>query len=116
MSTSYMRRLIGGETPSIDEWNEHLIAFHSRFENATSGPLSLMRTTEGETSYQILTRRVAEVAPAARAVLDIGCGDGLLLRKVRRAYSYPVELVGIDLCQVELDRARGMLDGATFVC
>jgi len=116
MSTAYLRRLIDGETPSVDEWNAHLIAFHERYENATSGPLSLMRTSTGETSYHIVARRTLELVPAAHAVLDIGCGDGLLLRRFKRTSAHPLELVGIDLCEAELERARAMLDGATFLC
>jgi SAM-dependent methyltransferase len=116
VSTAYLQRVLNGTTPSAQEWNEHLIAFHAHFENATSGPLSLMRTTNGETSYQFLARRTMELAPAARAILDIGCGDGLLLRKLKRASAYPLELVGVDLSEAEIERARSMLDGATFVC
>jgi SAM-dependent methyltransferase len=116
MSTNYLRRLINGDAPSIEDWHAHLIAFHEHFENATSGPMSLMRSPAGETSYAIVSRRTYELAPAARAVLDIGCGDGLLLRKLKRVYPQPVELTGVDLCQAELDRATAMLDSATFVC
>jgi SAM-dependent methyltransferase len=107
---------MAGETPSVEEWNEHLIAFHERYENATSGPMSLMRSAEGETSYQIVARRAFELLPGARAVLDIGCGDGLLLRRIKQTYDRELELVGIDLCAIELERGRAMLGEATFVC
>lgn len=116
MSTNYLRRLMNGEAPSVEDWNAHLVAFHEHFENATSGPMSLMRSQAGETSYAIVARRTHELVPGAKAVLDVGCGDGLLLRKLKRLYAHPIELAGIDLCQAELDRAHAMLDAATFIC
>jgi SAM-dependent methyltransferase len=116
VSTNYLRRAMNGEAPSVEDWNEHLVAFHEHFENATSGPMSLMRSPIGETSYAIVARRTYECVPAARAILDLGCGDGLLLRKLKRTYPQQVELAGIDLCQAEIDRAHAMLDAATFIC
>jgi SAM-dependent methyltransferase len=116
MSTTYLRRVFAGDVPTPDEWNEHLIAFHGHFENVTCGPMSVMRSDAGETSYQVLARRAHELAPGAGAVLDIGCGEGLLLRKLRRLYGERTELAGIDLSEAEIGRARAMLDHATFIC
>ncbi len=116
MSTAYLRRLINGEMPTIDEWNDHLIAFHTQYESATTGSMSLMHTAGGETSYHLLARRTQELAADASAILDIGCGAGLLLQRLMGAYGRPLELVGIDLCQAEIDRGRATLENATFVC
>lgn len=116
MTTAYLRRILNGETPSAQEWNDHLIAFNARFDGITSGTIAAMRTEAGETSYQVLARRTLETVPDARAILDIGCGDGFLMRKLKQMSGRPLELVGIDLSQAAIDLAASLLPEAMFVC
>ncbi len=112
--TPYLARVIAGEVPTADEWNDHLLAFHHRYDDVTSGVVSLFRTSEGETSYQVLARRVRELAPDARDVLDIGCGDGTLLVALAREYGAGLILHGVDLSPDEIDRARKRIPAATL--
>ena len=116
MSTTYLQRIVKGMATTPQEWNEHLVTFHRRFENATCGPFSLMRTAHGETSYQVLARRTLEMVPNAQSILDLGCGEGFLLRKLRRLRGPRAELVGIDLSDAEIERARALNDDITFIC
>jgi ubiquinone/menaquinone biosynthesis C-methylase UbiE len=54
--------------------------------------------------HQTTLQLAQQLLPAARRVLDVGCGTGRLLRQARRRYR-SAELVGVDL-------ARGMLAAA----
>lgn len=52
------------------------------------------------------------VAPGS-AVLDLGCGCGV---PVARRLSGRYVVTGVDLSPVQIDRARDLVPGATFVC
>jgi SAM-dependent methyltransferase len=58
---------------------------------------------------ELLETRVA----AGGAVLDLGCGCGVpVARRLARRY----RVTGIDLSPVQIDRARELVPGATFIC
>jgi SAM-dependent methyltransferase len=47
------------------------------------------------------------------SVLDLGCGCGVpVARRLARRYS----VLGVDLSPVQIERARGLVPGATFIC
>ena len=75
-----------------------------------------MRTPRGLSSYQLFAERIHELAPNARAILEVGCGDGLLLRRLWALYHSKIELVGVDLSEAELDRARRLFGEADYIC
>jgi len=54
----------------------------------------------------------ARVRPPAK-VLDLGCGCGV---PVARRLAPRYEVTGVDLSPVQIDRARALVPGATFVC
>jgi ubiquinone/menaquinone biosynthesis C-methylase UbiE len=110
--TRYLERLLAGETPTADDWNQHLLAFHAAFEDTTSGPLSKLRTAGGETSYEFTARRIRELAPNATSILEVGCGDGALLAELSRRFGSATPLTGIDLSNDEVARARGKVPSA----
>jgi SAM-dependent methyltransferase len=112
--TRYLTRAIAGEVPTADEWDDHLIAFHRIYDDVTSSAISLFRTSGGETSYEFLARRVRELAPEARDILDVGCGDGTLLARIAHEYGNGVALYGVDLSPDEIDRARSRLPAASL--
>lgn len=58
---------------------------------------------------ELIEKRVAADAP----VLDLGCGCGVPLAR-RLADRYRV--TGVDLSPVQIERARELVPGATFVC
>lgn len=59
-----------------------------------------------------LRRLARRVEPGAR-VLDLGCGNGIpVTRELARAYV----TTGVDLSPVQVERARALVPGATFVC
>ncbi|MHA7133247.1 class I SAM-dependent methyltransferase [Oerskovia turbata] len=56
--------------------------------------------------FPVLTRLVG---PGTRSALDVGCGEGLLTRRLRAAGAQRV--VGIDLDPEQVERARAAADG-----
>lgn len=50
----------------------------------------------------------------ARSVLDVGCGDGGVLRDLARLGASPERLAGVDLLPERIDRARELTVGARF--
>jgi len=78
-----------------------LLDYHTQNPGVTEATLGALTTSDGRTSYDLL----AEHVPAgARVVLDLGCGNGPLLR---RLLARPIErMIGIDLCAADLDLAR----------
>jgi SAM-dependent methyltransferase len=64
-------------------------------------------------AYAHWLRRFITLVPAGGAVLDLGCGNGL---PVARALAESHRVTGIDLSPVQIERARALVPGATFVC
>src|SRR6266849_3578706 len=58
---------------------------------------------------EILEQRVS----VGSSVLDLGCGCGVpVARRLARRYA----VTGVDLSPVQIERARALVPGATFVC
>ena len=112
----YLERALSGETATSQEWNDHLIAFHREYSGVTEDLLLQMETPGGETSYDVLASRIKALAPGAKAVLDIGCGNGVLLARIAERFGREIALTGIDLSEPDIARARKRLPGATFLC
>lgn len=80
---------------------EAIQRFHDRYPGAASQVFGDTRTEDGRSSYDL----VAGALPStARRILELGCGDGLLLSMLPDR-----ERTGLDLNQAELDVARGRL-------
>jgi SAM-dependent methyltransferase len=111
--TRYLERALAGETPSVAEWNEHLVAYHREHTGRAEDWIWHASTAGGETSMDVLIRRIVEAAPHARDFLDIGCGDGLLLERIPALYGVePASLTGIDLSAAQIEAARSRLPSA----
>jgi trans-aconitate methyltransferase len=113
--TRYLSRVIAGDAPTVEEWNEHLISFHRVYSDATDGWVSLLRTAEDKTSYDVLTAHLKALLPQARSILDIGCGDGALLVRLANAFGPDVALTGIDLSEEQVARTAAKLPNATLL-
>ncbi|MFF9124481.1 class I SAM-dependent methyltransferase [Streptomyces sp. NPDC014889] len=77
-----------------------LKAFHAEHPAVTADAFVAGRAPDGRSSYQILSDRVA----GARRVLDLGCGDGVLLDLLARTGGR--RLAGVDLSPEALALAR----------
>lgn len=82
---------------------EFLRTFHAAHPAVTTQAMAHGRAEDGRSGYQILRDRVS----GCGRVLDLGCGDGLLLELLaEREGGAPRELAGLDLSAEELALAR----------
>jgi len=88
-----------------------LRAFHAERPAVTADAFGGALSSDGRSSYEILCGRVA----GSRRVLDLGCGDGLLLELLARTEGR--QLAGVDLSPeaVALARRRPGLSGTTLL-
>ncbi|MYR57178.1 methyltransferase domain-containing protein, partial [Streptomyces sp. SID625] len=77
--------------PSAAEQEEFLRSFHAEHPAVTGDALGGGRAPDGRSSYAILADQVA----GRRRVLDLGCGDGVLLELLATAPGR--RLAGVDL-------------------
>ncbi|XXT14725.1 class I SAM-dependent methyltransferase [Sorangium sp. So ce429] len=77
-----------------------LLDFHRSHAGATSEFFGPARTPEGGDSYDRLAALVPEGDEAV--VLDLGCGDGLLLERIRQRRGSCARLIGLDMSADEL--------------
>lgn len=80
--------------------------FHERVLGSTPTAFGAMKT-EGPSGYERLLAQLAILPPQA-TLLDLACGDGELLVRAGRLRP-DLHLIGIDLYQAELQRARPRL-------
>ena len=113
--TPYLDRALAGETATAQEWNDHMIAFHRVWGRWAENLICEMQTAGGETSYDLLVSSINALSPQAKAILDIGCGDGTLLVRITKLFSPDVALTGIDLVESDIAYARERLPAATFL-
>jgi len=85
-----------------------LRAFHARHAGATAQTLGSGRTRHGLSSYDLLAR-VVPPSPAPVTVVDLACGDGYLLERLRQRDLPNARLIGIDMSPEELTAARRRL-------
>jgi SAM-dependent methyltransferase len=71
------------------------------------------RTSESTENYPAWIAELAEILPAGARVLDLGCGNGLPASQLLGARGFDV--LGIDISEVQIERARGLVPDATFV-
>ncbi|MFI5899742.1 class I SAM-dependent methyltransferase [Streptomyces cyaneofuscatus] len=88
-----------------------LRAFHAEHPAVTADAFGRARTADGRSSYEILCDRVA----GSRRVLDLGCGDGLLLELLARTEGRLIAGVDLSPEAVALARRRPGLGGATLL-
>lgn len=69
-----------------------------------------MRSIEREPSSRFLAELEARLAAGSR-IVDLGCGDGRTLERLAASFA----VVGVDLSEQQLRRARAAVPAATFV-
>jgi len=80
-------------------------SFHGENPSCTPASFALGVSNEGLTSYDHIVKTIEESANANAKILDLACGDGFLLKKLRQA-SPDFDLFGIDMSESELQVAR----------
>lgn len=97
---------------STSPTEDYLLDFHQRFTGATSAVFAHLpaqsKSAEYASSYHVLASLV-EDSSVARVVVDLGCGDGYLLKLLADRDLRSSRLIGVDMSQHELDAARKRL-------
>ena len=87
----FPRTRAGGERAGV---LEDLVEYHRDNPGITEATLGALRTADGLTGYQLLAARVPV---GAHTVVDLGCGNGPLLRELHQP-----RVIGVDACASEL--------------
>lgn len=96
---------------TLSPGERYLQDFHGRLPGATSLAFATLpahtRSRQYRSSYEVLASIALESA-TPKAVLDVGCGDGHLLRLLADS-NKPLKLSGLDMSRGELDVAKSVL-------
>lgn len=92
-----LKRLIGEEEPEAEE----LAEFHTREEEAIEKPISLAEQRMGAVVAALRSS-------GAKRILDLGCGEGRLLRELLKDKMF-AEIVGLDVSHHTLEIAAQRL-------
>ena len=103
--------------PARSSVERFLDDFHSRYPSATSSIFGEAPAGDHGSSYDLLLE-IVPAGPAPLAVLDLACGDGLLLERLAARRQPGLRLIGVDLCAADLRIAGERLGagGATLRC
>lgn len=96
------RRLGWGRRYEADSWSQ----------SYAEGKWDFMRSPEESERYRALVSYCRRVARPA--VLDVGCGEGILLEHFQNAGITPTEYLGLDIAAAAIDKARGLHPGFRF--
>ncbi|HET6299397.1 MAG TPA: class I SAM-dependent methyltransferase [Kribbella sp.] len=69
---------------------------------------------DGEAKYGAWIAEVLDVLPASADVLDLGCGNGIPVARSLATAGHHV--TGVDISEVQIDRARELVPAANFIC
>ncbi len=103
-----MRAVLSGKAPRPEYFDEYHRAFHDERRSVTERVLEGFVDERGRTSYG---RLVDAVDVSRGRVLDIGCGDGVLLEQLIARHR-AIRVSGIDLSPGEIARAQRRLPAA----
>lgn len=104
LKQAYIDKVRRGEEPTVDEALAFLRDWHARHPGATGRVLAPFRLGNGQSTYEWLATCVPEKADVA--VMDLCCGDGVLLEQVMRRLGPGGSAVGVDASEEDLEGAR----------
>lgn len=102
-SLDVLRRIFAAQPVAVTDWDDLLQTFHRERAGVTAQVYSNFRNAGGN-SYEAVVREVARLAPDARDILDIGCGNGVLLEAIAKRLP-AAHLRGVDYAPEEVDQA-----------
>jgi cyclopropane fatty-acyl-phospholipid synthase-like methyltransferase len=86
------------------------ISHSYRGDEETSG----VARVESSADYRAWVDELGVLLQPGARVLDLGCGAGIPATRLLTESGFGV--VGVDLCEVQISRARALVPGATFIC
>ena len=89
--------------------------FHKKHPGCTPAAFSNGFTIDGLTSYDMATSLLPANSKVAETVLDLACGDGVLLQKISQFKNESLTLIGVDMSVGELDAARKRLGPSSTI-
>lgn len=85
--------------------------FHRERPGVTSAALARGRVAGGGSSYDLVARAI----PIGGRIVDLGCGDGVLLARLIAHGHRAADLVGLDVSADELHAARARVPGVAWL-
>jgi 2-polyprenyl-3-methyl-5-hydroxy-6-metoxy-1,4-benzoquinol methylase len=127
LASVYYGVLLGRKLPFVDVVAAH-VRERERRGGASDAPVpptawdtqyaagrwDFLRDARERERYCTLARCIHEAAPHG-AVLDVGCGEGLLLPHLR-AFGNTARYTGVDISQVAIDKGRQTFGNDRFIC
>ncbi len=104
--TRFFEKLRQGETPSAEDWNEHLREAHRLAPSMTPKAFAALSTADGKNSYEILAETLSPRLPSRAQIVDLACGDGYLTPFLLRRLGADGRVLGVDISEGELNVAR----------
>lgn len=98
----------------MEEYRTFLSSFHTRHPGGTAEALRRLFDQHGRSSYRALAEAVLDGSGASPRILEIGCGDGVLLEEMQTLRPHS-ELTGIDLTASDIELARARVPGARLI-
>ncbi|HEY8270200.1 MAG TPA: class I SAM-dependent methyltransferase [Pseudobdellovibrionaceae bacterium] len=86
--------------------------FHKKHPGCTPAAFSNGFTKDHKTSYDMVASVLAPSSENQAIVLDLACGDGVLLQRISTAGYKNLNLIGVDMSVGELEAARTRLSSA----
>lgn len=93
--------------PTSEEINKDLLDYHTKKPAITEKTLGISKTKDNKTSYEILLGAVPDYRN--KTVLDLACGNGPLTRLLVKEYPEVRRIVGVDMCESDLQLARSAI-------
>ena len=86
--------------------------FHKKHPGCTPAAFSNGFTKDHKTSYDMVASVLAPASKNQATVLDLACGDGVLLQRFSTAGYKNLNLIGVDMSVGELEAARTRLSSS----
>jgi SAM-dependent methyltransferase len=91
---------------TMTENEKFLISYHAKYPGCTPKAMADGLTSNGKSSYELLTSIVPTTSSDVITVLDLACGDGFLLQQLLNRSQPNLRLIGVDMSEGELSAAK----------